>query len=83
MARVAAAEGCIGYDAGGYRFNTDRSGHLDMPDHLAKQVVAEGGAFIPGVSVAKARKNFVCPACGFHPIFRLCKCGTQAVEVEA
>lgn len=78
--RVAAAEGCIGYDAGGRRYNTDKTGHLDLPPSVARMVVDAGGAFIPGVGVTRSRKNFRCPACGFRPVFRLCKCGTEAVE---
>ena len=78
--RVAAAEGCIGYDVAGRRFNTDKSGHIEMPTHAARQVIDAGGAFIPGTGFAHLGKRLRCPACGFAPLFQRCKCGTDAVE---
>ena len=81
MARVAVAEGCLGYDVDGRRYNTDRSGHLEVPESTARKLVAAGGAFVPGVPLGVTTKtNYVCPQCGRRKFFRTC--GPCGVECE-
>lgn len=78
--KVAAAQGCLGYEINGRTYDTDRSGHITLPTRDAKTLVQDGGAFIPGINFARAQRRWRCERCGFAPVFPRCKCGHDAIE---
>lgn len=66
-----------GIDHGGRRYLA-RDGHLDVPDHVARDLVRHDGCFVPSNQPRGAR-GFICGDCGFHGFFRTCgRCGGEA-----
>lgn len=68
-----------GIDHGGRRYMA-RNGHIDVPAHVARDLVKHDECFLPS-NQPKGVEGFVCTSCSFHGYFRVCgKCGGSSVR---
>jgi hypothetical protein len=69
----------VGTVIGGQRYRADRGYFtIDNPAHLAAHLQS-ANLPTPGLSGVTSRKTgYRCPACGFAPFFKRCKCGADA-----
>jgi hypothetical protein len=63
-----------GIDHGGRRYIA-KDGILDVPSHVARDLVKHDECFYPA-NQPRGAEGFICQACGFHGFFRTCgRCG--------
>lgn len=76
MAKLCVPQSaCAGIDVNGRRYRADRSGRVDVPDHLVRTLKRNGELFEPNLAGPRS-EGFICQSCGFHAVFRTCgRCG--------
>lgn len=75
MARVCVPQGlCAGFDIPGHGRVKARGGIMDVPDHVARNLIKYDECF-PAADAPKTA-GFICEACGFHALIKTCgRCG--------